>query len=163
MYISKIISQFQLQFNSFAFVYPIQHDYSLSVPVQVAPIMYLKNIRRISTFQAKALCQSSLVTPDEGHSLETSKLSLYFSGSCIPTNESLFKLIKQYFMGVRVPLFPDKMLCCLLILSTILLTKNTQETNFIFRFRLPSFYSQQLAIFKTDNQLSIAIKQSVYQ
>ena len=29
-----------------------------------------------------------LVTPDEGPSLETSKFSLYFSGSCIPTNEN---------------------------------------------------------------------------
>ena len=32
-------------------------------------------------------------TPDEGPSLETSKFSLYFSGSCIPTNESLFILL----------------------------------------------------------------------
>jgi hypothetical protein len=30
------------------------------------------------------------VTPDEGPSLETSTFSLYFSGSCIHTNESLF-------------------------------------------------------------------------
>jgi hypothetical protein len=30
-----------------------------------------------------------LVTPDEGPSLETSHFSLYCSGSCIPTNESL--------------------------------------------------------------------------
>ena len=33
---------------------------------------------------------SVLETPDEGPSLETSKFSLYSSGSCIPTNESLF-------------------------------------------------------------------------
>jgi hypothetical protein len=33
------------------------------------------------------------VTPDQGPSLETSKFSLYFSGSCIPTNESLFILL----------------------------------------------------------------------
>ena len=33
------------------------------------------------------------MTPDEGPSLETSKFSLYFSGSCIPTNESLFILL----------------------------------------------------------------------
>ena len=31
--------------------------------------------------------------PDEGPSLKTSKFSLYFSGSCIPTNESLFILL----------------------------------------------------------------------
>ena len=30
------------------------------------------------------------VIPDEGPSLETLKFSLYFSGSCIPTNERLF-------------------------------------------------------------------------
>ena len=40
------------------------------------------------------LCEGPLsgvtVTPDEGPSLETSKFSLYFSASCIPTNESLF-------------------------------------------------------------------------
>jgi hypothetical protein len=36
--------------------------------------LYLKNIRRISTFRAKALP----VTPDGGPSLETSKVSLYF-------------------------------------------------------------------------------------
>ena len=34
-------------------------------------------------------CLSSLITPDEGPSFETSKLSLYFSGSCIPTNISV--------------------------------------------------------------------------
>jgi hypothetical protein len=50
----------------------------------------VKNTRRISTFQAKSLHP---VTPDEGPSLETSKFSLYFSGSCIPTNESLFILL----------------------------------------------------------------------
>jgi hypothetical protein len=34
------------------------------------------------------------VSPDEGASLETSKFSLYFSGSCIPNNESfLFRKI----------------------------------------------------------------------
>jgi hypothetical protein len=32
---------------------------------------------------------TSLVTSDEGPSRETSKFLLYFSGSCIPTNESL--------------------------------------------------------------------------
>ena len=32
---------------------------------------------------------SGLIAPDDEPSLETSKLSLYFSGSCIPTNESL--------------------------------------------------------------------------
>jgi hypothetical protein len=35
------------------------------------------------------------VTLDEGLSLETSKFSLYFPGSCIPTNESLFILLAQ--------------------------------------------------------------------
>ena len=39
--------------------------------------------RRIPMFQ---------VTPDEEPLVETSKFSLYFSGSCIPTNESLFIL-----------------------------------------------------------------------
>ena len=39
------------------------------------------------------LYDSIPVTPDEGPSLETSKLFLYFSGSCIPTNESLFILL----------------------------------------------------------------------
>ena len=35
-----------------------------------------------------------LVTPDKGPSLKTSKFSaIYFSGSCIPTNESLFKIL----------------------------------------------------------------------
>jgi hypothetical protein len=29
------------------------------------------------------------ITPDKGPLFETSKFSLYFSGSCIPTNESL--------------------------------------------------------------------------
>ena len=33
--------------------------------------------------------ETSLVIPHEGSSVETSKFSLYFSGSCIPTNESL--------------------------------------------------------------------------
>jgi hypothetical protein len=32
----------------------------------------------------------SITNRDEGPSLETSKFSLYFSGSYIPTNESLF-------------------------------------------------------------------------
>jgi hypothetical protein len=32
----------------------------------------------------------TIVTPDEAPSLETSKFFLYFSGSRIPTNESLF-------------------------------------------------------------------------
>jgi hypothetical protein len=36
----------------------------------------------------------SSLTPDEMPSLETAKFSLiYFSGSCIPTNESLFTLL----------------------------------------------------------------------
>jgi hypothetical protein len=42
-----------------------------------------ENIRRMSTFRVKAL-----VTPD-GPPLETSKFSLYFSGSCIPTYKNL--------------------------------------------------------------------------
>ena len=50
----------------------------------------LKNIRRISTFRAKSLRSDR---PDEGPSLETSKFSLYFSGSCIPSNESLLLLV----------------------------------------------------------------------
>jgi hypothetical protein len=33
--------------------------------------------------------------PDEGSSLETSKFSEYFSSSCIPTNESLFKMRRR--------------------------------------------------------------------
>ena len=49
-----------------------------------------RNIRRISTFRTKALRLELL---DEGPSLETSKFSLYFRGSCIPTNESLFILL----------------------------------------------------------------------
>jgi hypothetical protein len=41
-----------------------------------------------------------LVTPDEGPSLETSKLSLYFSGSFIPINESLLiDLFKRISIG----------------------------------------------------------------
>ena len=36
---------------------------------------------------------SSGVTPVEGSSPEMLKFSLYFSGSCIPTNESLFILL----------------------------------------------------------------------
>jgi hypothetical protein len=55
------------------------------------PENYLKNIKRISTFRAPS--SGVTVTPDEGPSLETSKFSLYFSGSCIPTNESLFILL----------------------------------------------------------------------
>jgi hypothetical protein len=51
----------------------------------------LKNIKRISTFRAPS--SGVTVTPDEGPSLETSKFSLYFSGSCTPTNESLFILL----------------------------------------------------------------------
>ena len=52
----------------------------------------LKNIRRISTFRAKALRR-----PYEGpNSLETSNFPLYFAGSCISTNESLFK---QYYLA----------------------------------------------------------------
>ena len=47
-----------------------------------------KYIRRISTFRAKAL----RLELDEGPLLETSEF-LYFSGSCIPTNESLFKYL----------------------------------------------------------------------
>jgi hypothetical protein len=46
-----------------------------------------ENIRRIST---------RLVTADERSSFETSKFSLYFSGSCIPTNKSLF--INSYYV-----------------------------------------------------------------
>jgi hypothetical protein len=38
-------------------------------------------------------CGNVWLTPDEGPSLETSKFSLCFSGSCIPTNESLFILL----------------------------------------------------------------------
>jgi hypothetical protein len=34
----------------------------------------------------------SLLTGDQGPSLKTSKFSLYFSGSCIPINESLLLL-----------------------------------------------------------------------
>ena len=38
-----------------------------------------------------------------GPSLETSKFSLYFSGSCIPTNESLFIGIKRpIYIGQRI-------------------------------------------------------------
>jgi hypothetical protein len=55
------------------------------------PENYLKNIKRISTFRAPS--SGVTVTPDEGPSLETSKFSLYFSGSCTPTNESLFILL----------------------------------------------------------------------
>jgi hypothetical protein len=51
-------------------------------------INYLKDIRRISTFRAKALRRDN---SRRRPSLETSKFSLYFSGSCIPTNESLSK------------------------------------------------------------------------
>jgi hypothetical protein len=54
--------------------------------------LYVKNIRRISTFQTKTLHP---VTPDEGPSLETSKFSLYFSDICIPSNESLFILLTR--------------------------------------------------------------------
>ena len=47
--------------------------------------LYQKYIRIISRNSSEG------VTPDEGPSLETSKFSLYFSGSCIPImNESLF-------------------------------------------------------------------------
>ena len=46
--------------------------------------MWNKNIRRISLFQAKVRWKTSL---------ETSKFSIYFQGSCIPTNESLFILL----------------------------------------------------------------------
>ena len=35
----------------------------------------------------------AIVTPDEEPSLETSKFYLSFSGSCIPTNESMFILL----------------------------------------------------------------------
>jgi hypothetical protein len=44
-----------------------------------------KNIRGISTFRALRL--------ELGPSLETSKFSLYFSGCCIPTDESLLVLL----------------------------------------------------------------------
>jgi hypothetical protein len=54
-------------------------------------------MRRISMFRAKALHLEllALVTADEGPSLETSKFSSYFSGSCIPTNESLFIILAK--------------------------------------------------------------------
>ena len=38
----------------------------------------------------------------EGPSLETSKFSLYFSGSCILTDESLFILLAQYTLAQTV-------------------------------------------------------------
>jgi hypothetical protein len=37
-------------------------------------------------------CGNVWLTPDEGPSLETSKFSLYFSGSCIPSNKRLLLL-----------------------------------------------------------------------
>jgi hypothetical protein len=43
-----------------------------------------------------------LVTPDEGHLLETSKLFLYFSSSSIPTNESLFILLALPTLALTV-------------------------------------------------------------
>jgi hypothetical protein len=48
-------------------------------------------LRRISTFRASKGPSSGVTS--EGPSLETSKFSLYFSGSRIPTNESLFILL----------------------------------------------------------------------
>jgi hypothetical protein len=44
----------------------------------------------ILSIKAYLISRPPLETPDERSSLEKSKLSLYFSGSCIPINESLF-------------------------------------------------------------------------
>ena len=41
-------------------------------------------------------------SPDEGSSLETSKFSLYFSGSCIPTYEILFKMGRRLLHKKRI-------------------------------------------------------------
>jgi hypothetical protein len=47
---------------------------------------------------ANNLVTSVIVAPDEGPSLETSKFSSYFSGNCIPTNESLHGVTIIYSM-----------------------------------------------------------------
>ena len=50
------------------------------------------------------LSVSRRVTPDEGPSLETSKFSLYFSGSCIPINESLAFLYQVAILSAALGL-----------------------------------------------------------
>ena len=55
----------------------------LSLVGMQLPEQYKEN----STFRAKALRLELLVSYD---SLQTSKFSLYFTSSCIPTNEGLF-------------------------------------------------------------------------
>ena len=60
----------------------------LSLVRMQLPVKYKENFDVSS--EAEGPSSGRLVTPDEGPSLETSKFSLYFTGSCIPTNESLF-------------------------------------------------------------------------
>ena len=79
-----------------------------SVPVWVVPIitklslvgMQLpENIRRNSTFPAKALRVGKLPST----SLGTSNLSLYLSGNCIPTNESVvFIVLAKCFLKIFI-------------------------------------------------------------
>ena len=74
----------------------LKSNYSLlfrKLRIDIRMQNYLKNTRRTSTFRAKALrrvVSSGLVSYTKfltkGVSLETSKFSLYFSGSCIPIN-----------------------------------------------------------------------------
>ena len=71
----------------------------------------MKNIRRISTFQAKALRLQllAIVTPDEKPSLKASKLPLFCSGRYTNVNESLFILLALPTLAHTVePPTPEK-------------------------------------------------------
>jgi hypothetical protein len=62
-----------------------------SVNIELQECNNLKNIRKNSTFHAKAL-RWELVEGDKWPSLKTLSSSLYFSSGCTPTNESFVHL-----------------------------------------------------------------------
>ena len=63
----------------------------LSLVGMQLPEKYIKENFAVSSegISSGVRLETSLVIPHEGSSLETSKFSLYFSGRCISTNESL--------------------------------------------------------------------------
>jgi hypothetical protein len=75
----------------------------------------------ILSIKAYLISRPPLETPDERSSLEKSKFSLYFSGSCIPTNESLFFFRPPSLRHIYRCIYGDGFIPCQYIVETSML------------------------------------------
>ena len=83
------------------------------------------------SFVEKLVTSAVGLLPAEGPSLETSKFSLYFSGSCISTNESLLLLaLPSTYTGTDSPKCPVQLFLSLIYMNV----RNIQYSNIILRF-----------------------------